>query len=106
MPGSRPHLELARALRGTEPGNRPARDEADLAYRMGMLAATLRRGPLGLADALDEQPLDFGQHLLLVVDQFEELFRFHDGQQADEAEAFVALLLGRLSARRGCRSTW
>lgn len=55
--------------------------------------ATLRRGPLGLIEALREQPLPKNTNLLLVVDQFEEIFRYRELQDRDEADAFVALLL-------------
>ena len=57
------------------------------------LLATLRRGPLGLIEALREQPLPENTNLLLVVDQFEEIFRYREHQDRDEADAFVALLL-------------
>ncbi|MDD5322089.1 MAG: ATP-binding protein [Methylococcales bacterium] len=58
-----------------------------------LLLATLRRGPLGLIEALREQPLPENTNLLLVVDQFEEIFRYREHQDRDEADAFVALLL-------------
>jgi WD40 repeat protein len=67
-----------------------------------MLAATLRRGPLGLIDALRESRVPRDAQVLLLVDQFEELFRFreraHDKPavteaQRNEAAAFVELLL-------------
>jgi hypothetical protein len=71
---------------------------------------TLRRGPMGLAEVLRQTPPPAGTNLLLVVDQFEEIFRFRtedeirealtseQSQQQrqrriDEAEAFVQLLL-------------
>lgn len=57
------------------------------------LLATLRRGPLGLIEALQEQPLPENTNLLLVVDQFEEIFRYREHQDRDEADAFIALLL-------------
>ena len=53
----------------------------------------MRRGPLGLIEALREQPLPENTNLLLVVDQFEEIFRYREHQERDEADAFVALLL-------------
>ena len=53
----------------------------------------MRRGPLGLIEALREQPLPENTNLLLVVDQFEEIFRYREHQDRDEADAFVALLL-------------
>jgi hypothetical protein len=57
------------------------------------LEATLRRGPLGLIEVIRETPLPPGTNLLLLVDQFEEVFRFRATTDHDEADAFVALLL-------------
>ncbi|MFA5923162.1 MAG: ATP-binding protein [Methylococcaceae bacterium] len=66
---------------------KPQHDDA------AFLLATLRRGPLGLTEALREQPLPENTNLLLVVDQFEEIFRYREHQDRDEADAFIALLL-------------
>jgi hypothetical protein len=63
------------------------------------LEATLRRGPLGIVEALRETPLPPGTNLLLVVDQFEEIFRFLSEHQHDEADAFVGLLLESAAQR-------
>ena len=64
---------------------------------------TLRRGILGLLDAVREAGLSPGENLLVVVDQFEELFRFgHQPRYADEAASFVRLLL-EASGRRDSR---
>jgi WD40 repeat protein len=122
-PGGSPIFELARAL--VSPGavgperaalfadipeeNQKPALEGDAVF----VAATLRRGPLGLAEVLRETPLPPDTHLLLFVDQFEEIFRFRNEgpshaspesiakclgstareQWVNEAEAFVALLL-------------
>ena len=37
---------------------------------------TLRRGPLGLFDAVQQARPPRGQQVLIIVDQFEELFRY------------------------------
>jgi tetratricopeptide (TPR) repeat protein/energy-coupling factor transporter ATP-binding protein EcfA2 len=61
-----------------------------------LMEATLRRGTLGLVDAIRQAPLPPRHNVLIVVDQFEELFRFRHSRQADckdEALAFVKLLL-------------
>ena len=42
---------------------------------------------------LHETPLPAQTNLLLLVDQFEEIFRFREKGDPDEADAFVALLL-------------
>jgi WD40 repeat protein len=57
----------------------------------------LRRGGLGLVEAVQQARLPADENLLVVVDQFEELFRFkkdaHQTDSGDEAAAFVKLLL-------------
>lgn len=62
-----------------------------------MLDATLRRGTLGLVDAIRLAHIPRDDNVLIVVDQFEELFRFqrsrHIANARDEAVAFVKLLL-------------
>lgn len=67
----------------------------------GMEAAivevVLRRGALGLVEITRQARMVDGENLLIVVDQFEELFRFKESADklgfADEAAAFVKLLL-------------
>lgn len=61
-----------------------------------VIDATLRGGSLGIVDVAYQGRLGEHEKLLIVVDQFEELFRFRAAQQntnADEASAFVKLLL-------------
>ena len=57
----------------------------------------LRRGAFGLLDATRQARLAEGDNLLVLVDQFEELFRIHgsleDRSAKDESAAFVKLLL-------------
>ncbi|HKF26452.1 MAG TPA: ATP-binding protein, partial [Candidatus Acidoferrum sp.] len=80
-PGSDPLGALARALNETlgERGDR---------------LQTLRSGRLGLLDA-SRHGRKADENVLLVVDQFEEIFRFQDAycQRAGEAAKFVELLL-------------
>jgi formylglycine-generating enzyme required for sulfatase activity/energy-coupling factor transporter ATP-binding protein EcfA2 len=56
------------------------------------LADQLTQGARSLHDLLRRAPLPNGTRLLLLVDQFEELFRYRKAE-ADPATAFVALLL-------------
>lgn len=59
------------------------------------LLATLSRSHFGLVEAVKQANLGDGTNFLLVVDQFEEIFRFQDaGQRQQEiANEFVSLLL-------------
>jgi tetratricopeptide (TPR) repeat protein len=62
-----------------------------------VIEATLQSGSLGLINAARQARLDEHAKLLVVVDQFEELFRFRAARPAssigDDASAFVKLLL-------------
>jgi hypothetical protein len=62
-----------------------------------VIEAGLRDSSLGLAETVRQARLPGGDNVLVVVDQFEELFRFrrsrHQRQAGDDAAAFVKLLL-------------
>jgi tetratricopeptide (TPR) repeat protein len=72
--------------------------DAELAETNRVLVeVTLRRSSRGLVEAVKQARLPAGDNLLVIVDQFEELFRFRHSRQIansrDEAIAFVKLLL-------------
>lgn len=97
-PGHSPMRNLARALLAeTALGPERGIGEESVAF----LLAVLRRGPLGLIEVLQETPLPRGTNLLILVDQFEEIFRCRKQYDADEAQAFIDLLLA--SARQKVR---
>lgn len=68
------------------PGQAPA------PQAQAFLTAALRRGARSLHEILAATPLPAGARLLLVIDQFEELFRYRS-QDENQAAAFAALLL-------------
>jgi tetratricopeptide (TPR) repeat protein len=83
--------ELARKDVLSEAGMGMSDEEAE-----AVIESTLRSGALGILNVARQARLGEHEKLLLVVDQFEELFRFraaHEGASADEASAFVKLLL-------------
>jgi Tfp pilus assembly protein PilF/ABC-type oligopeptide transport system ATPase subunit len=85
-PGNQPFVRLAEAL-----------VEGNVFISLGenevpSLSAELRRGTRSLHEILQHSPLPDGNRLLLLVDQFEEMFRFRE-QEENQAAAFVALLL-------------
>ena len=91
-PGSAPFSQLTAALLKTAAlGPERGEDEDAAAYLM----AILRRGPLGLVEAVQESHLQPETNLLVLVDQFEEIFRFREQTKgaAEDATAFVNLLL-------------
>jgi WD40 repeat protein len=67
-------------------------DTDDPSFRL-WVQNTLERGPLGLKEVLQRHPMPANTNLLLVVDQFEEIFRYRRLSSQDEADAFIALLL-------------
>ena len=64
-----------------------------LARRAASLYGQLRLGGLALVEVVRLARLPAGARVLVVVDQFEEIFRFRRMADADEASAFVKLLL-------------
>ncbi|MFH1529259.1 MAG: NACHT and WD repeat domain-containing protein [Pseudomonadota bacterium] len=96
LPGNTPVRNLAAALveSGALGDHYGTDDDADA------VAATLRRGPLGLVELLDEVTLREGTNLLIIVDQFEEIFRFRRLGDVAEAAGFVNLLLTAAASRR------
>lgn len=93
-PGEDPMGNLVEALQASEVV--PAMSTVGAANQT-VLAVTLRDSSLGVAEAVRHAMLPTGDNLLVVVDQFEELFRFKRSRSAhnsdDEAIAFVKLLL-------------
>ena len=82
---------------GTQSQIQPA-EMAEL--RRSRLDAMLRRSSQGWVEAAGELRMDSSERLLIIVDQFEEIFRFEDpsGRNADEATAFVRLLIEAINA--------
>ena len=83
-PGSSPLLNLAQGMEGV--------------FGTTGAEVTLRRGPLGLVEAALQSGLGDRENLLVMVDQFEEIFRYQreakDPQAAvEESSSFVKLLL-------------
>ena len=52
-----------------------------------LLEATLRRGSLGIVDAVRKRAFRPHDNVLVVVDQFEELFRFHRSRRSPNTRA-------------------
>lgn len=68
----------------------------DSEVQNALIETTLRRSSLGLVDAVRQARLSAHDNLLVVVDQFEELFRFKEVRQeaaSEDAATFVKLLI-------------
>ena len=98
-PGTDPIGAMARAL--AQDGVLFPRDAAEGLPLAEIVETTLRMSKLGLIDMFEQARLDEGVNLLVVVDQFEELFRYRqleaagrdDQRISEDAAAFVNLLL-------------
>jgi tetratricopeptide (TPR) repeat protein len=92
-PGAAPMERLARALASADPDSRL------LEARHFSFDTTLRASAFGLAKVIDNLEVE-AQRIILLVDQFEELFRYgHDeagirrAGMREESRAFIELLL-------------
>jgi WD40 repeat protein len=93
-PNNRPFRQLAGALLADKVlGESYSAPFANHTEAIAFLQASLCRGPLSLHEILQETPLPKHTNLLLLVDQFEEIFRYVSQGSANEAAAFVAWLL-------------
>ena len=89
-PGSAPFANIARGLLETAT-HRPGHEVSD--GDIDLLRAFLVRGPRSVTEWCRDGHLPAGTNLLLLIDQFEELFRYRDYAGREEAEGFAALLL-------------
>ena len=93
-PRNNPIHHLAAVL--SQPGVFGSKEQ-DERIATAVLEATLRRSALGLVEAARLSDMANDENLLVVVDQFEELFRFKNDIKSqggeEEATAFVKLLL-------------
>lgn len=90
-PGDQPFLHLAEALLNDK-GFATAWQHDGEAAKPAILAAELRRGARSVHEIWAGTPIPEGTRLLLLVDQFEEMFRYREREE-NQAAAFVALLL-------------
>lgn len=94
-PGNNPIGNLAQALNA--PDVFGSEIEENAAVQIAIAEAILRRGSLGLVDAVRQATMPENENLIVVVDQFEEIFRFArvaaSEAYGNEAAAFVKLIL-------------
>lgn len=89
-PGEDPIGNLAAALNGPEVLAQPDQPEE---LSRHLIATNLRASNRGLIECVAQHRLPQHDNLLVVVDQFEELFRFKQAASRDDALAFSKLLL-------------
>ncbi|RZV36845.1 MAG: hypothetical protein EX272_07020 [Chromatiales bacterium] len=97
-PGGGPFRNLATALYELQ---QRSLDSASSNTDSGtaILEGFLRQGPRSLIRWIQDGYLPEGHNLLLLVDQFEELFRYGGYSEREDAEAFVKLLIESTSAK-------
>lgn len=89
-PGTQPVRSLAEALLAGHGNAGPG--------KVDDLTEFLRRGPLSIVRWAAGGNLPAGTNLLLLIDQFEEIFRYGDYSEREQAECFVGLLLESAAA--------
>src|SRR5262249_2531648 len=89
-PGGHPLRSLARGLLG---------GQYDFEMDLNLARSFLTRGPRSIIEWCKDAHFPDGFNLLLLVDQFEELFRYQGYSGREEAEAFVALLIESARAK-------
>src|SRR5690606_1017802 len=94
-PGAGPIDNLAEALLKTNPEYREAEADEQKIKRT-IFSTLLRSSSLGLVEAVEQSRRSADVNYLILVDQFEELFRFKDStdpNSVNETLAFVNLLM-------------
>jgi hypothetical protein len=96
-PGNSPVENLAEAIASSEKnGTSPE----ELTLNKQILCTILRRSSFGLVNAVKQTRLAPGENLLLILDQFEELFRYKESRKDstvfNETEAYIKLLVNAL----------
>lgn len=92
-PGSNPISSLALALNASGVSTSEELDPDSIGAMF--TETTLRRGALGLVEAAKHGNLGRDENMLVLVDQFEEIFRIRnvDRESQDDSAAFVKLLI-------------
>lgn len=96
LSGDQPRWRIARLNPGDDPLGNLAQSLDACFPSLSPVRAELARDTRALARLVDWAELDSRQKVLLVVDQFEELFRYQEGGEAsrkEHASHFVQLLL-------------
>ncbi len=97
-PGNDPIHNLAESF-----VNKQSEDIEDPGVQVSMTKAILYRSSFGLVECVKQLKLSQDENILILIDQFEELFRFkasrEDPLTFNESEAFVKLLVEAIEQR-------
>ncbi|MBN2481443.1 MAG: hypothetical protein JXB19_06870 [Bacteroidales bacterium] len=96
-PGNSPVENLAEAIALSEKGEKP---QHELKINKQIIYTILRRSSFGLTNAVRQIKLAPGENILLILDQFEELFRYKESRKditaVNETEAYIKLLVNAI----------
>jgi energy-coupling factor transporter ATP-binding protein EcfA2 len=96
-PGNSPVENLAEAIVS---GEKNGKDEKTVRVNKNILYTLLRRSSFGLVNAVRQIRLEPGENILLILDQFEELFRYKESRKdltvVNETEAYIKLLVNAI----------
>jgi WD40 repeat protein len=103
-PGSQPVKNMAEAIADAEIKVNDTKNDDEELIR-NTVYAHLRRSSYGLVDAVSQMGLRPNENLLLIIDQFEELFRFKESRDnsmttINETEAFIKLIVNAIHQRK------
>lgn len=97
-PGNSPVENLAGAIAQADSANKSnSQIQKQINYTV------LRRSSNGLIDAIKQLKLGAGENVLLIIDQFEELFRFKESRKdittINETEAYIKLIVNSVQQK-------
>ncbi len=99
-PGNSPVENLAEAIAVNE---KPDLSPQDLELNKQIIYTILRRSSFGLVNVVKQIKLAEKENILLIIDQFEELFRFKESRKditvVNETEAYIKLLVNAISQK-------
>jgi len=96
-PGNSPVENLAEAIAESD---KSEMNHEDILIEKQILYTILRRSSFGLVNAVRQIKLAKGENILLILDQFEELFRFKESRKditaVNETEAYIKMLVNAI----------
>ncbi len=99
-PGNSPIENLANVLAKNESKEKYSEDGHIKQY---ILNTVLRRSSFGLVDAVKQMKTPKKENILLIIDQFEELFRYKESRKdsttVNETEAYIKLLVNAVKQK-------
>ena len=99
-PGNSPVENLAEAISSSD---KHEKSDEETSLDKQILYTILRRSSFGLVNAVRQIKLARGENILLILDQFEELFRFKESRKditvVNETEAYIKMLVNAIKQK-------